>query len=390
MSTDAGFMRRALELAVRGAGDTNPNPMVGCVVVKGGRVVGEGWHHRAGLAHAERVALEDAGEAARGATLYVNLEPCAHEGRTPPCAPLVASAGVKRVVIAMRDPNPLVNGRGVAVLRRAGLEVTGQILEDEALVLNERFVIAVLQRRPFVLLKAAVTLDGRMATSTGDSKWITAPDERRQARRLRRIHDAVAVGVGTAIADDPRLLPDRKTPRDFVRVVFDSELRLPPRSQLLRTVSARAPVWVLCREDRARAAARRRLEEAGATVLTQPVAPADRREKPRAGDRRRRPRPVVRDRVRLSWALREMHLRGVDSLMVEGGAELLGEFLHRRLFDELALFRAPLLLGGRDSVAVFGGASPRRIADALRLAPVEPRPLWAEGTYELWHPRPRM
>ncbi len=351
-------MSRSLTLARRGEGETNPNPMVGCVVVRGGRVVAEAFHARAGGPHAEALALARAGERARGATLYVTLEPCSHQGRTSPCAPRVAQAGVRRVVAAMRDPNPIVGGRGLALLRRRGVRVEVGLLEGEARRLNERFIAAARLLRPFVLLKAAVTVDGRIATALGDSRWITSAAQRAAARRLRRLHDAVLVGIETVLADDPLLLPQPRTRRPFVRMVLDSRLRLPVTSRLART-ARRAPVWVLCcRADRRR---RRALEGAGVVVVEVGG---------RAG------------RVPLRRALRLLRRRGIWSLMVEGGGEVLGAFLQERLFDQLALFRAPLLLGGRGSRPAFGGPDPRRIADALRLRPgVPPK----GAPYELWY-----
>ncbi len=362
---DERMMRRALALAARGLGETNPNPAVGCVVARGARVVGEGFHARAGGPHAEVIALRQAGSRARGATLYVSLEPCFHHGRTPPCAPLVRDAGVARVVTAMRDPYPLVAGRGLALLRRAGLTVETGLLAGEAVRLNERF-LAWARGRSFVLLKAALTLDGRMATASGRSKWITSPSQRGQARWLRRLHDAVLVGVGTALADDPLLLPSPRTRRPFLRVVLDSRLRLPARSRLARTVTPRTPVLVLsCARDPAR---RRRLEAAGVEVVE--VA-AD------AG------------RVSLPAALEALGARGAASLMVEGGGDVLGSFLAARLVDQVALFRAPLLLGGRGSRPAFAGPDPADVGDALRLEPVPADPPfpwpWAPR-FELWRP----
>lgn len=365
-------MRRALELAARGRGETNPNPMVGCVIVKGGRVVGEGYHRRAGGPHAEVVALARAGSRARGATMYVNLEPCAHEGRTPPCAPRVAGAGVKRVVAALRDPNPPVDGRGFAFLRRAGLAVASGVLEGDALLLNERFVTAAREGRPFVLLKAATTLDGRIATARGDSKWITSPAQRQTARHLRRLHDAVLVGIGTVLADDPLLLPEPRVRRPFHRIVLDSRLRIPIASRLVRSARS-SPVWVLCRAgSRGR---QRQLEQRGVTVLAAPG---------RGG------------RVPLRWALEVLRRRGIWSVMIEGGSEVLGSFLSARLFDQVALFRAPLLLGGRGSLPAFGGPDPGSVREAVRLSRVSPllgrrRAMgvlpdpW--GLFEVWYPR---
>jgi len=370
---DEFWMARALDLAERGRGETNPNPMVGCVVVKDDHVVGEAWHRHAGAAHAEVLALEQAGAKARGATLYVNLEPCAHQGRTPPCAPRVAAAGVRRVVAAVRDPNPAVDGRGLALIRRAGAAVTTGVMQSDALLLNEPFLMAARRQRPFVLLKAALTLDGRIATRSGDSRWITSPLQRREARRMRRNHDAVAVGIGTVLADDPRLLPHPAVHRPFHRVVFDAHLRLPPDSRLVRS-ARRSPVWAICL---ARADARRhsRLEARGVTVVTAPG---------RAGE------------VSLPGALREMRKRGIWSVMLEGGSELLGSFLAARLFDQVALFRAPLLLGGRASRPAFGGPDPARVSGALRMTRRSPllgrergvdtsRPL-DDALYELWYP----
>lgn len=359
-------MARALDLAARGLGTTNPNPMVGCVVVKGGRVVGEGWHRRAGGPHAEVFALGQAGPRARGATLYLTLEPCSHHGRTPPCAPRVIEAGVKRVVVAMGDPNPAVSGRGLRLLRRAGLAVSLGVLGEEARRQNARFVTAARKPRPYVLLKAAITLDGRIATSSGDSRWITTSVQRRLARRLRGLHDGVAVGIGTALRDDPLLLPQPRPRRPFFRIVFDSHLRLPPKSQLVRS-ARQAPIWVVGlsgSDDR-----RQALEAAGVLVIAE---------------------PSQGPRVSIPWALRELRRRGVWGLMVEGGSELLGAFLTARAFDHLALFRAPLLLGGRGSLSAFGGPDPAGMDEALRLqrVPEEEAPpgLPGDGLCELWAP----
>ena len=359
-------MARALELAARGLGATNPNPMVGCVVVKSGRVVGESWHRRAGGPHAEVLALGQVGEQTRGATLYVTLEPCSHQGRTPPCAPRLIEAGVKRVVVAMGDPNPAVSGRGLRLLRRAGLAVSVGVLGEDARRQNARFLTAARKPRPYVLLKAATTLDGRIATWSGDSKWITSSAQRRFGRRLRGLHDGVAVGIGTVLRDDPLLLPQPRTRRPFFRIVFDSHLRLPPRSRLVRS-ARQSPIWVvgLSGSD----ARRRALEAAGVLVIAE---------------------PSQGPRVSIPWALRELRRRGVWGLMVEGGSELLGAFLAARAFDHLALFRAPLLLGGRRSLAAFGGPDPAGIDEALRLRRVPedeaPPGLPGDGLCELWAP----
>ena len=366
---DERRMRRALALAARGLGETNPNPVVGCVVARGGRIVGEGFHARAGGPHAEVLALRAAGERARGATLYVTLEPCVHHGRTPPCAPIVRDAGIARVVAAIRDPDPRVSGRGLALLRRAGARVETGLCALEAESLNARFLTAVRKRRPYVLLKAALTLDGRIATASGHSKWITSPAQRRQARWLRRLHDAVLVGIGTVLADDPLLLPQPRTQRPFARIVVDTQLRLPLASRLVGSCAARSPVLVLCAA--APPGRRQALEARGVTVVE--VAEAGARVEPAA-------------------ALEALYARGLTSVMVEGGSEVLGSFLAARLVDEVALFRAPLLLGGRGSLAAFGGPDPSDIKDALRLEPIPETqafswPWHGPALFERWRPK---
>jgi len=365
---DARFMARALALAARGLGETLPNPVVGCVVVRAGRVVGEGWHARAGGPHAEVVALERAGRRARGASLFVTLEPCAHQGRTPPCAPLVRDSGVRRVVVAIADPSLHTSGRGLRLLRRAGIDVKTGVLAPEAARLNDRFLVAARGARPFVLLKAGLTLDGQIATASRQSRWITSPAQRRQARWLRRLQDGVLVGIGTVLADDPLLLPTPRPRRPFTRVVLDSSLRLPATSRLVRTAGPRAPVVVLTAEGSA--SGRGRLERAGVEVV---------------------PVPAAVGRVSLPHAMSALRARGIASLMVEGGSEVLGSFLRERLLDQVALFRAPLLLGGRGSLSAFGGEDPGGVDGALRLRPVPAEPAFPwpfSPQFELWEPGP--
>jgi diaminohydroxyphosphoribosylaminopyrimidine deaminase / 5-amino-6-(5-phosphoribosylamino)uracil reductase len=370
VSPDELWMAHALALAGRGAGETSPNPMVGCAIVRAGRLVASGYHARAGGPHAEVVALSEAGRDARGACLYVNLEPCSHHGRTPPCAPQIVAAGIRRVAIATRDPNPHVDGRGIALLRRHGIVVDCGVLAAPAAQLNERFLTWARAGRPFVLLKAALTLDGRIGTASGDSKWITGAAARRAARRLRRLHDAVLVGIGTVLADDPLLLPSPRLRRPFERIVLDSRLRLPLDSRLVRT-ARKGPVRVVCRS--ARSSRRRELERRGVRVTVAPAGPG---------------------RVPLDWLIARLSEEGLTSLMVEGGSEVLGEFLAHRLVDQVALFRGPLLLGGRDSRPAFGAVGPDRLRDALRLTQPAPWPkellppswLAPDRGYELWYP----
>lgn len=338
-------MRRALALAARGRYGTAPNPRVGAIVVRDGVVVGEGWHRRAGGAHAEAEALAAAGGRARGATLYVTLEPCSHHGRTPPCAEAVIGAGVARVVACHRDPDRRVAGRGFGRLAAAGIAVEVGERAAEAVRLNLPYLTAHLLERPAVTLKWAMSLDGRIATAGGDSRWISSPAARRWSLALREEHDAILVGSGTALADDPRL--DRRlglAGGPIVRVVVDRRLRLPPAARLLEEIAERGPVVVYTRPVSGTGAKRRRaLAERGATVV-ELAAPE--------------PAAVVAD----------LFGRGIHSLLVEGGGELHAAFVAAGLYDRVEVVAAPLLIGGRDAPAPLGGAGFARLADAPRLA----------------------
>jgi len=342
---DARWMARALELAARGRGLTSPNPMVGAVVVTGGAVVGEGFHAGAGGAHAEVIALGAAGGRARGATLYVTLEPCNHQGRTPPCAPAVIAAGVTRVVSAVRDPNPRVPGGGAEALRAAGVDVSVGVREDEARDLNRAFFTAMARHRPHVTLKAAMTLDGKIAAHDGASRWITGEAARREAHRLRSESDAVVVGIGTALADDPALdvRLGRPWPREPWRVVVDSQARLPCTARVLTAgTPARALVAVTDAAPAERVAA---LEATGATVLACKSAGSH------------------VDLVDLAGRLFALD---VIALLVEGGAELNAGFLAADLVDRVAVFVAPKLVGGRGAPTPVGGPG-RALGDAVAL-----------------------
>jgi len=330
--------------------------MVGAVIVSKGRFVTEGHHARYGGDHAEIAALERAGRRARGATLYVSLEPCAHQGKTPPCVPEIVRSGVRRVVAAMRDPHPLVNGRGIRALRAAGIVVEVGILGPAARELNRAYVTTLQRGRPLVTLKAGMTLDGKVATPTGDSKWITSAASRRDAHRLRSEHDAVLVGIGTALTDRPRLdaRPHGRHGRQPLRVVLDSRMRLDPGSPMLRVRGA-GPVIVYA--VRTRGARARRLEASGAIVVE-------------AG---RGPGGVDPRRV-----LRDLAARGVHSLLVEGGSRVAATLLSEDLVDQLVFYVAPLILGGERSISVVGGRAPLRIGHAIRLRAVEVRRLGSD------------
>ncbi|MFL6335113.1 MAG: bifunctional diaminohydroxyphosphoribosylaminopyrimidine deaminase/5-amino-6-(5-phosphoribosylamino)uracil reductase RibD [Pyrinomonadaceae bacterium] len=345
---DERMMQRALELAARGAGQVSPGPLVGCVVVDGrGEVVGEGFYLFEGVKHAETLALEEAGARARGATAYVTLEPHAHTGRTPPCTEALIRAGVARVAVAIEDPNPEVSGRGFVRLREAGVEVVVGVLAEEGARLNEKYVHTIKHGRPFVHLKLACSLDGRIATSTGHARWISGPESRERAHRLRREYDAILVGSGTACKDDP-LLTDRSgltRRRPLLRVVLDERLRLGPHSQLART-AREAPVLVYT-SVQADAHRVSELESCGVEVL-----------KAAAGGRD------------LAAVLEGLRRREVQGLIIEGGAGVAGAFLRAGLVDKASFFVAPLILGS-DALGAVGGAGPLTVPEATRLRDVE-------------------
>ena len=342
------MMARALELAARGAGQVSPGPLVGCLIVdRSGEAVGEGFYVYDRVRHAETLALEQAGARARGATAYVTLEPHAHTGRTPPCTEALIRSGVTRVVAPHEDPNPLVSGRGFARLREAGVAVTVGVLGREAARLNEKYIHSLRHNRPFVHLKLACSLDGRIATRTGDARWITGEESRARVQSLRRGYDAVLVGSGTAAADDPALTDRTGLPRrrPLLRVVLDERLRLAPDSQLARTAGS-APVLVFTSEaaDARQVAA---LEERGVEVL-----------KSGSG---------ARDLVSV---LEELHRREVQGLLVEGGARVAGAFLRAGLVDKASFFIAPVILGG-DALGAIAGAGALTVKEAARLRDVE-------------------
>ncbi len=339
------FMRTALALARRGLGHTSPNPAVGAVVVRNGRIVSRGYHRKAGLPHAEVLALEGAGKGSKGADLYVTLEPCNHHGRTPPCTEAVIAAGIKRVFIGAVDPNPEVAGKGMERLRRAGVEVTSGILAERCRRLNEAYEKYITTGLPFVTLKLASTLDGRIATKTGESVWITSEDSRRRVHRMRSLVDCVIVGSGTALKDDPELTVRLVRGRNPLRALIDSDLKVPPDSRLFHPSGAGCFVFTRRGVDREKARLR---EERGAEVI-----------------------PVRRTRngLSLKGVLRELGKREITSVMVEGGSALAAGFLSEGLVDKVVWFAAPALLGG-DALSAVGELNIRRISGALRLKDV--------------------
>ncbi|NLH51067.1 MAG: bifunctional diaminohydroxyphosphoribosylaminopyrimidine deaminase/5-amino-6-(5-phosphoribosylamino)uracil reductase RibD [Myxococcales bacterium] len=344
-------MRRALRLAVRGHGWTNPNPMVGAVLVRDGRIIGEGYHTAVGNPHAEREALADCrrrGENPAGATLYVNLEPCNHQGRTPPCTEAIIESRLARVIIAHQDPNPLVNGSGIRRLESAGIPVESGVLAKEAIALNEGYCRYICAGRPFVTLKAATTLDGRIATASGHSQWVSGPAALRFAHWLRHVNDAILVGVDTVIADDPQLtcrLPDFFPHRQPLRVILDSRLRIPPAAKV---VSGKLPGQTLVAvTDRAPREKIDRLAKPGVIV---DIFPAD-----------------ADGRVDIAAVLQALHRRQIAALLVEGGGHVHASFLQLRLADKLNLVLAPKLVGGRDAKSWIAGELAATMDQALRL-----------------------
>lgn len=351
---DEQFMREALALAAQARGRTSPNPMVGSVVVKGGRVIGRGYHVKAGASHGEVMAIEDAGAEAKGATLYVSLEPCCHYGRTPPCTKTIIAAGIRRVVAAMRDPNPLVSGKGLDELHQAGVEVTLPVLEAEAAALNEVFIKYITTKRPFVLLKVAASLDGKIATVTGESRWITNERSRLLVHQLRDQMDAIMVGINTVLRDDPLLttrLPGGGG-RDPTRVIVDSRLRLPCEARVLTASTT-----------------------ASTLIATTPEAPHEKRLQLEARGARVMVVEGTGPGVPLGPLMDQLASVQVTSILLEGGGELHSSALRSGIVDKVLYFIAPKLIGGRAAPPAIGGEGFARLEDAVTLERVQVKPL---------------
>jgi diaminohydroxyphosphoribosylaminopyrimidine deaminase/5-amino-6-(5-phosphoribosylamino)uracil reductase len=351
--SDQDYIKLALQLAARGTGLVSPNPLVGSIIVKDGEIVGRGYHRYDELKHAEAWALEEAGIGASGATVYVNLEPCGHQGegkRTPPCARALIEAGVKRVVASMVDPNPRVNGRGFEQLREAGIEVVVGMMEKEARRLNEKYAKFVTSGLPFVHLKTACSLDGRIATRTGDSKWITGEQARAASQLLRHEYDAILVGIGTVLADDP-LLTDRTggaRRKPLARVVLDGSLRTPADSQLVKT-ARELPLVIIAERQTLSMVRRNELEAFGVSVMGLDS------------------NSGKLDLTQMLEALAEMQ---VTSLIVEGGATVAGSFVEQQLIDKVTFFIAPKIIGWCEATPAIGSAGFEFLSDAIELEEV--------------------
>lgn len=337
-------MQMAIDLAARGKGRTSPNPMVGAVIVKGDTVIASGYHRKAGTAHAEAAALKKAGLRAKGATLYVNLEPCCHtEKRTPPCTKAVIQAGIKEVVTAMIDPNPKVSGKGLKELRKAGIKTRTGVMKEEARKLNEAFIKHMVRKRPFVILKIAQSIDGKIATAAGESKWITGSEARARVHKLRNEVDALIVGIGTVKADDPSLDCRTRGGRNPYRIIVDSRLEIPLNSRVLKHNDGKTIVASTEKADKDRLDT---LGSMGIRVLSI-------REK--AG------------KVDLHSLMTELGKLGMTSVMIEGGSSIASSALSERIVDKVMFFTAPKIIGGVDAVPSIGGKSPALLRNAIKL-----------------------
>lgn len=337
---DEQFLKEALRLAKKGGGATNPNPMVGAVLVKQGKIIGKGYHRKAGLPHAEIEALRNCKKNSKGATLYVNLEPCAHFGKTPPCTDALIRSCIKRVVCCTFDPNPKTYGLGKAKLEEAGVLFKTGLLENEALFLNKAFFTFHEKKRPFVVLKFASSLDGKIATNTGDSKWITNEEARQFARKLRGQYQAVLVGINTILQDDPHLGVRTEGKKDPVRIILDPSLQIPLKAQVLRDQSV-----MVVTTAKADLEKRKQLEDRGFTVL------------------------VFDGFIEIQKLLFELKKRQIISILVEGGGKTLGNFLDAKVVDKVYAFFAPILIGGKESITI-GGTGVNLVKDAIKLSKV--------------------
>ncbi len=346
MNFDVNYMKMALALAEKGIGYTSPNPMVGAVVVKDRKVIGKGWHKQAGEAHAEVMAIDDAGEFAQGATLYVTLEPCNHDGRTPPCTKKILDAGIASVVFAMKDPNPNVNGGGGDFLKTKNIDVVTGVCEDEAAKMNESFIKHSLTRRPFVTLKCAATLDGRIASRTGNSQWITNSLSRRFVHRLRHNADAVMVGIGTVAADDPSLTVrlDNFDGRDPTRIILDSKLSIDEDAKILNLDSDADTIIVTgCKYLEKK---RTLLEKKGAKIVEL---------------------NEENGLIDIDALMKVLGEKGITSILIEGGSRVSASALGAGVVDKICFFYAPKILGGDDGVPICRGPGPDTIDQGIKI-----------------------
>lgn len=343
---DEKYMKRALELAEKGAGYTSPNPLVGAVIVKDGKIIGEGYHQVYGSHHAEINAFRNATEDVRGAEMYVTLEPCSHYGKTPPCANAIVEKGIKKVVIAMEDPNPEVSGRGIKILESHGIEVVTGVLEEESRRLNEIFLKYITTKLPFCILKTAMTLDGKIAARTGDSRWVTNEESRKYVHKLRHRVSSIMVGVGTVIQDDPLLNTrlDGKEGKDPVRIIVDTRGRTPLNARVLNMESTSKTI-IATTELAPKVKLEKFISKGAEIIIT----------------------PLEGNRVDLKYLMRELGDREIDSILLEGGSELNYSALEAGIIDKVNAFIAPKFIGGRDAKTSVGGLGRPLMKDAVKL-----------------------
>ncbi|MGM0395851.1 MAG: bifunctional diaminohydroxyphosphoribosylaminopyrimidine deaminase/5-amino-6-(5-phosphoribosylamino)uracil reductase RibD [Bacillota bacterium] len=349
---DNKYMEYALELAERGSGFTNPNPLVGAVIVKDERIIGEGYHKHYGGPHAEVNAFQNAKENVEGATMYVTLEPCSHYGKTPPCVDAIIKRGIKKVVIGMVDPNPLVSGRGVKTLKDSGIEVETGLLEDRCRVQNEVFTKYITTKIPFCIFKSAMTLDGKIATYTGDSRWVSGEESREYVHRIRQRVSGILVGLGTVLADDPMLttrLEGMET-KDPLRIIVDTKAKIPIDSNIVRTAG-----------------------EVRTLIVTTELAPKEKLEKLTAEGLEIMKSPIKEGRVDIPFAIKRLGGMGIDSILVEGGGTIGYSFLEDGLLDKVMFFIAPKLIGGEESKTPLGGKGISLMKDAINIERMDTR-----------------
>lgn len=344
---DISFMKKAISLALRAKGMTSPNPMVGAVLVKNGKIIAEDYHRRPGLPHAEALVIRSAGKKAKGSTLYVSLEPCCHKDkRTPPCTEAIIHSGIKKVYVAMTDPNPKVSGKGIKELLKAGIEVATGILEEEAKKLNEAYIKYITTKKPFVILKVAMTLDGKIATPTGQSRWITGEKARKMVHRIRNSVDAIITGIGTVKADDPLLtvrgVRSVRTNRPL-RVVIDPYLEIPIGSRLLST----PPDTMIVTKEGVDMAKKDELIKKGVKISEYPG-----------------------ERIDIRWLMERLGEEGITSVLIEGGSSLNSHALEDGVVDKVMFFIAPKIIGGKESYSAVGGRTYRRLEEAYKLKDV--------------------
>lgn len=338
MTSDEFFLKQTFKLAKKGLSWTNPNPLVGAVIVKNGRVIGKGFHHKAGLPHAEIEALNSAVENPKGATLYVNLEPCNYLGKTPPCVDTIIKSQIKKVVCCNLDPNPKVHGQGKIILEKAGIAVSVGILENEARGLNEAFFTYQEKKRPFVAIKFATSLDGKMATETGNSKWITSGKARKYARALRKQYHAVVVGINTVLKDNPHLGIRIKGKKDPVRIILDPKLQILLNAEVLRDSNV-----IIATTKKANKFKKENLKKVGLTILS-----------------------FNSEYIKIPELLSKLKEKEIISILVEGGGETLGSFVDSKIIDKVYAFHAPIIIGGKEAISI-GGEGMQTIKEALHL-----------------------